>query len=550
MKRSTLFLFICGITLISWMGSRSYAEASPDITFNANTLFPLNPGEVYTYQQSKQKEGGTTTVQQRIGKLSTQEGAVIPIREIDEQGVTVKVVYFTADSTQGLLNHGEDDIKAGCAVWFSPPLTIPNGLAIGETVKQTTNVVVKGQSAACLPATTVAYTITFESVEAVTVPAGTFADCIKLLIRKIWQDVQGKTLRKESVNLFLAPNVGLVKEIAIEDQEIAELISFGNTTSQQQANANEGQDTVSHDLSIGIEMSQSISQDAAVQGYTLTIPYISHSFEADVSENIVLTIDSRADFTLEKVSEGEEVGNALNVESEPALEWSFLGNLSLKESFPFSFSNYKSGEHGAKRENTVDLASRTEFIYSTLEEDLHGRSPWDQFQKGFKLAGIYDQQLYSQDAGQQAEGLDNSVGVEAEYSYFREPSAWMVIPSVSLYKHLNVNVDESLEIDAAVTTMKDFNTSLTGGFTLGLNNVKPDAATKMTSELHVGVEAIVNTFRHLEITTAFDYNHDLSDSMSYPVYKISLGIEYDIFGAFSSGKVHESRRHPRGDKPD
>jgi hypothetical protein len=309
-------------------------------------------------------------------------------------------------------------------------------------------------------------------------------------------------------------------------------------------------DVESNDLSIGVETNNTISQDDEVQGYVLTVPYISHSFELDVSENIALTLDSWADFTLEKVSVDEETSNSINVESEPALEWSFLENMSLKESFPFSFSNYKPEEHGAKRENTVDLTSRTEFSYSTLEEDLHGRSPWDQFQKGFKLAGIYDQQLYSQDAGEQAEGLDNSVGVEAEYSYFQEKAAWMITPSFSLVKYLNTNVDESLEIDAAVTAMKDFNTFLTGGLEIGLNSVKQDSTTDRENTVSLGLKAILNKLKNLEITTAFHYKKDVSYSAAHPAYTFSLGVEYNIVGAFSSRKAHESRRHPKGDKPD
>jgi hypothetical protein len=439
-------------------------------------------------------------VEKRVGHPLTQADnalAIIPICEFDAQGIAAKIAYFSIDPTQGLLNHGEEDIEAGCTEVLSPPLTIPNGLTVGKTVAQTTNIMVKGQGVACLPAKTVAYTVTFENVESVTVPAGTFDGCIKLLIHITWQDAQGQTLRTGSVNLFLAPKVGLVKEIKIEDQETAELNSFGKSTNPQQDDTQASRGVTSHDLSIGLETNKSFSQDEAMDGYLLTVPYILHSIEFTFSENLVLTIDSQLDFTLDKVSTDEETSNSVNLQSEPALEWDFLENLSLTESFPFNFSNAKPGEHNAKRDNAIDLASRTEFAYSTLEEDLHGRSPWDSFKKGLKLAGIYEQQLYNHaassavspeavtEAGAESDGLDNSVGVEAEYSYFREPSAWMITPSFSLVKHLNANVDESLEIDAAVTTMKDFNTFLTGGLTLGLNNVKPDAATKMASELHM-----------------------------------------------------------------
>ena len=134
---------------------------------------------------------------------------------------------------------------------------------------------------------------------------------------------------------------------------------------------------------LGITAEQVFSDNNAVQGYTLTVPYVSHSFEANLTEQFVFTIDSEVNWTIEKVEMNAESGNSINVSSAPALKWSPIETISLNETLSFEFSNYKPGELDTERENFFELGSSTEFAYSTLEEELPGISPWEQFQKGW-----------------------------------------------------------------------------------------------------------------------------------------------------------------------
>ncbi len=559
LKYRPALLIIFGLTLMAWI-DRSYAETSATVAFDAATFFPLRSGDVYTYRESKLKEGTTTIIQKLIGHPRSPQSnapAVIPIREVDAEGVTGEIAYFSSDSINGLLNQGEEDVETGCTEALMPPLTIPNGLTVGDTISQSMRLMIKGSSQDCLPATSAAYTVTFESVETVTVPAGTFAGSIKLLVHEIWRDAGGNVLSDGSTELFLAPNIGLVKEVTIKDQEVAELVSF----EAQHADANAGNDTFSNDLSVGIDASRTLSKDDTVQGYTLTIPYLNHSFEYALRENLLLTVDSQVDFTLDNVAANADTSNALNIQTEPGVQWDVTNTISLTESFPANFSNATSGESGATRENSAALAARTEVAYATLEEDLHGLSSWDTFAHGLRVAGYYEQQLYNHaagsetapegsgttdpEAGGESDSLDSSVGIDLEYAYFHEPLAWMVTPALSLVKHLNQDVDESLTIDASVTTFKDFNTFLTGGLTLGVNSLKPDAASELTSELHLGLDVNVSAFENVDVTTALDYYHDVSESGADPVYTISFGVEYDIFGSLSHGRGHESRSRER-----
>lgn len=288
-------------------------------------------------------------------------------------------------------------------------------------------------------------------------------------------------------------------------------------------------DLESHDLSIGIKATSAISQDDEVEGYVLTLPYLAHSFEIELSDSTVLTLDSQADFTLEKVSIAEEAANAVNVEIEPALERSFGEVLSLTASAPFSFSNEKPDEKDAERENSVELVSIIELSYSTMDDELHGISSWDNFQHGFTVTGIYGQQFYSKENGEKAEDLDTSIGVEAEYSYFSEEMFFMLTPSVSVVKHLNTKMDESLEIEGMVEIMKDVNDFLTVGLEIGTNSVKEDTDADFESEVDLGGKVILSKFDDLDISTTFVYSRDISYSDTHPAYTMTLDAEYDIF---------------------
>jgi hypothetical protein len=130
-----------------------------------------------------------------------------------------------------------------------------------------------------------------------------------------------------------------------------------------------------HDMFIGVEIENTFSDDDTVQGYALTVPYLSHSFEPSVTENISFSVDSEISFILEKIEADDESGNSIDVSTEPALEWSLTEEISLGETLSFEFSNYKSSEEDVDRENFFELSSFTELSFSKMEEDLPGISP-------------------------------------------------------------------------------------------------------------------------------------------------------------------------------
>jgi hypothetical protein len=284
-----------------------------------------------------------------------------------------------------------------------------------------------------------------------------------------------------------------------------------------------------NELSVGVETTSATSQDDELDGYTIAVPYLILEFESELSDTTAFTMDSQADFTLEKYSIDEEAANAVNVETEPSLEWSPWEELTLREVMAVSFSNEKPGEKNADRETTTELTSRTELEYSTMDDELHGLSSWDLFQRGFTVTGGYHHQLYMEEAGEKADDLDRAIGIEAEYSYLNEEIYFMVTPSVSLLKHLNSTVDESLEIEAKIDLVKDVNQWLTVGIYVDMSSIKEDPDADFESETELGGRAIVTQWKDLKIFTKLGYIRNISDSESDPAYTATIGMEYDLF---------------------
>lgn len=285
----------------------------------------------------------------------------------------------------------------------------------------------------------------------------------------------------------------------------------------------------SQELSLGLEATSVFSQDEEAEGYMATLPSLTHALEINLFDPVVLTMDSLAEFTLEKVTADEETANAVNVEFEPAFEWTIQDALSAMVGMPLNFVNTKSGEKNADRENMFDLAAKAELDYSTMEEDFEGISAWRQFKDGLTLTGIFWQQLYGKEGDEKAEDLDTAIGLEAEYAYFDDKLAWMLNPSLVVMKHLNSSADESLEIEGVVELVKDLNRFFTLGAELGLNAVKEDADADMESELLTGGKVMFSGIENLDISTGFGYSRSISDSDADPAYAVKLVMEYTIF---------------------
>lgn len=248
MKRNILFVLLIGLIVVTitnccsdtanenhdliidlnQVGMIPDSPISEGSRFDAALFFPLNPGDTFTYRETK-PDGIVTVIKQVDVPIMPPRHttAVTPITEIAD-GEVAEIAYFTSDSSTGLLNYGEDDIEGGCKERLSPAFAIPHDLVVGETVTSTLELNITGED--CDNATAAVYKVTFQSIESVTVPVGTFDGCAKIQIRESWKDANGDTISEGTKTLFLAQDVGMIKEIDAEDgeEEVAELIAFSN----------------------------------------------------------------------------------------------------------------------------------------------------------------------------------------------------------------------------------------------------------------------------------------------------------------------------------
>jgi hypothetical protein len=175
-------------------------------TFTISEYFPLEQGNTWTYIE----EDNQLTVQRVSGTQKI--NGVNAIKVIDEDGD-----YFLYGNTNGFLwyeQYDADDIP-GCG-WekqiLDPPVKFCDSVvSVGSTYASTTTLKktdCKGNSASIY----LSYGFTIEGIEDVTVPAGTFNDCLKItgIIT-----VNGSTQTNEQY-IWLAKGLGQVKSISVD----------------------------------------------------------------------------------------------------------------------------------------------------------------------------------------------------------------------------------------------------------------------------------------------------------------------------------------------
>jgi hypothetical protein len=279
------------------------------------------------------------------------------------------------------------------------------------------------------------------------------------------------------------------------------------------------------DLFGGIETEKTFSDDDTAAGY-LVKPYLDHYFEYDIGENVRLILSSGGHFEIHKFKADDEAGNVFHLYTEPEAEVTFSELLSLDELIGVYFDNAKvEGD----RENTYTIETTTELSFGNLEEDVAGFSRWEEFDQGFAINGSYWRQLYSKQGDEKADEVDHTVGVEAKYAYFNPDAAFMVEPTVTVTKHLNDQVDESLNTELNLRVAKDFNTVFTVESETILAMTKPDSDADTEKELGLNVNLIVNKIPKLEITFNGHYTKNMSDDEADPVFGVGLKGEYEIF---------------------
>jgi hypothetical protein len=168
--------------------------------FNITDRFPLDQGDTWNYLASwgsmTKTISGTTTL---LGQIYSN------MTYMDDQSTD-----YLRNATDGAYIGGNQD--EGQVMVLSPALVLPNGLTPGQTRTENTTVYVDGVSQGTLTAN-----ITFVGLDDVTVPAGTFANCMKVEMQLI---PPGGTTEGNHFYWWLGPGLGE----AIDDET-----PFGDT---------------------------------------------------------------------------------------------------------------------------------------------------------------------------------------------------------------------------------------------------------------------------------------------------------------------------------
>ncbi|MBN1460496.1 MAG: S-layer homology domain-containing protein [Armatimonadetes bacterium] len=170
---------------------RAFSLPMPDSPYDVTEHFPLGGGDTWVYEATEGVYSKTVS--------GIQEVDGVDYAQIINQ--TDGGIDYWRGAPEGLYLGGFYDPEEG-TITFNPPVLIPNGLFPADTGSQATTAYQDGTTE--LGPVTLEWT--FVAVEDITVPAGTFSDCMKLHINMNMGD--GGT---DEFHLWVARGVGIVK---------------------------------------------------------------------------------------------------------------------------------------------------------------------------------------------------------------------------------------------------------------------------------------------------------------------------------------------------
>lgn len=205
------------------------------VRFEALTYSPFHANDVMNYRQTVTLLGQTEvlSISNRTGAAVTvtngvRSGQFFPVRQINNYG-KVSFIDYRADTAAGEEDIGSDagvgNHPAGTLRYIPPRLT-PNGLGIGQSKTVTDQAV--GTLDYAVIKTHIA-TVKVVGLETVTVPAGTFHNCLKMIVAVTDKDATGHVVGNNGTPFYFwaAPGVGVVKTVLVTGTSLKqELVSF------------------------------------------------------------------------------------------------------------------------------------------------------------------------------------------------------------------------------------------------------------------------------------------------------------------------------------
>ncbi|MBN1460259.1 MAG: S-layer homology domain-containing protein, partial [Armatimonadetes bacterium] len=172
-------------------------------TYDITDYFPLAEGDTWTCQI----EGGGTFTRTVSGTVEKHSRTYVRILDAANSAGD----YWSLES-EGLYRGGDFDSDED--ITFDPPVVFPNGIAVGDSGAAVSTEYV---NAALSGAGTFGWELV--AVESVTVPAGTFPDCMKVRLTPDFPSDYN------DMYIWFARDVGMVKYEGISELENWELLS-------------------------------------------------------------------------------------------------------------------------------------------------------------------------------------------------------------------------------------------------------------------------------------------------------------------------------------
>jgi hypothetical protein len=205
MKKKTWALVSC--LCLAVIGVAACGDGSSLAALLAPDFFPLNVGDQRTLLRTREDGAQATFIQTVEAKTTVDGEEVLPFTTRNASGDVVRVDYYGADNSDGVLLIGFDDMENNLSSRYDPPVFFPR-LMPGETHSDTVAVTGGGGFASV---TSLDYSIVFDGFETCTVPAGTFSNCTKFRTTVINKNASGDVVEQGTFTQFLVSGIGGVR---------------------------------------------------------------------------------------------------------------------------------------------------------------------------------------------------------------------------------------------------------------------------------------------------------------------------------------------------
>ena len=186
----------------------------------AEYVCPLNQGNEWTYQYTINVEGGPNdglNESYSLKKVINGTELVNGVETIKMEYVINEAVdsyYCVVMDSEGFKMHKQYISEIGMYYIYDPPLTIfPATFNVGEVYEESISMsVYSADNDKLMDTATGSETVSLELVENVTVPAGTFKDCLKISsLASYPESTSGITVEFDEIAWY-ARNIGVVKQ--------------------------------------------------------------------------------------------------------------------------------------------------------------------------------------------------------------------------------------------------------------------------------------------------------------------------------------------------